>query len=109
MMAAAEYAMPALREPLSAPCYYPHYTFFMDYLGDVLLCPHDWGKKKIVGNMHKASFREIWFSENFKVPREMLATGNRKISPCNVCDAKGTLMGNSHVIAWNRLHGGGGG
>lgn len=108
MMASAEYAIPALREPLNAPCYYPHYTFFMDYMGDVLLCPHDWGKKKILGNMFNLSFREIWLSKIFMASREMLANANRKISPCNECDVKGTLMGSSHVVSWNRFHAAGG-
>jgi radical SAM protein with 4Fe4S-binding SPASM domain len=101
MMAAATYAIPALREPLKAPCYYPHYTFFMDYLGDVLLCPHDWGKKKILGNMFRQSFREIWLSKIFMGSREMLANANRRMSPCNECDVKGTLMGSSHVASWD--------
>jgi radical SAM protein with 4Fe4S-binding SPASM domain len=101
MMAAATYAIPALREPLTAPCYYPHYTFFMDYLGDVLLCPHDWGKKKILGNVFRQSFREIWLSKILMGSREMLANANRRISPCNECDVKGTLMGSSHVASWD--------
>lgn len=103
MMASAEYAIPALLEPLNAPCYYPHYTFFMDYLGDVLLCPHDWGKKKILGNLFKQSFREIWLSKVFMASREMLANANRKMSPCNECDVKGALMGSFHVVSWNQF------
>ena len=26
----------------------------MDYNGDVLMCPHDWGKKIILGNMNNS-------------------------------------------------------
>ena len=100
MMGDAKYAIPALKEPLNAPCYYPHYTFFMDYLGDVLLCPHDWGKKKILGNIFRQSFREIWLSKIFMVSRELLSNANRKMSPCNECDVKGTLMGSSHAAHW---------
>lgn len=100
MMAAAEYAISSLKEPLDAPCYYPHYTFFMDYLGDVLLCPHDWGKKKILGNLFTTSFREIWLSKMFMVSRQMLENSSRKFAPCNECDVKGTLMGASHVAGW---------
>ena len=44
MMENAEYKIPSLKEPLKKPCYYPHYTFFMDYTGEVLVCSHDWGK-----------------------------------------------------------------
>ena len=35
----------SLTEPLKKPCFIPSYTFFLDYQGDVLICPHDWGKK----------------------------------------------------------------
>ncbi len=45
MMDNAEYAILSLKEPMKAQCYYPHYTFFMDYTGEVLICSHDWGKK----------------------------------------------------------------
>ena len=40
----AEYHIPTLQEPLKKACYIPSYTF-LDYQGDVLMCPHDWGKK----------------------------------------------------------------
>lgn len=100
MMTGATYSIPAQTKALELPCHYPHYTFFMDYLGDVLLCPHDWGKKNVVGNMKKESFRDIWLGEAFLRARKMLGTGNREFRPCNVCDVKGTLMGVSHVQAW---------
>lgn len=103
MMSNAEYAIPSPPEPVKEPCYYPHYTFFMDYMGDVLLCPHDWGKKKILGNMFKQTFREIWLSKMFMISREMLENSNRKFPPCNECDVKGTLMGSSHVDSWDRF------
>ena len=48
-----------LEKKLDHPCYYPSYTFFMDYNGDVLMCAHDWGKKRILGNLKKKSFLEI--------------------------------------------------
>jgi radical SAM protein with 4Fe4S-binding SPASM domain len=103
MMAKAVYSIPALREPLKTPCFYPHYTFFMDYLGDVLLCPHDWGKKKVLGNMFRSSFREIWLSKMFMSSRTSLAGSNRTFSPCKECDVKGDLMGSSHVNFWSNF------
>ena len=103
MMAGASYSIPEQSKALQVPCYYPHYTFFMDYLGDVLLCPHDWGKKNVVGNMKKESFRNIWLGEAFLKARKLLAAGNREFKPCNVCDVKGTLMGSAHVEAWSLL------
>lgn len=103
MMTEAAYSIPAPTKALKLPCHYPHYTFFMDYLGDVLLCPHDWGKRKIVGNMKNQSFRDIWLGDAFLMARKMLASGNREFKPCNACDVKGTLMGSSHVQAWSKV------
>jgi len=97
----AEHNIPSLHEPLDHPCYYPHYTFFMDYLGDVLVCPHDWGKNFIVGNLKDQDFIDVWTAPELIQARERLAAGNRGMSPCNVCDVKGTLMGLGHAEKWS--------
>ena len=93
----------SLAEPLAKPCFYPDYSFFMDYLGDVLLCPHDWGKKMVVGNLYKQNFTEIWFSKLFMTARHRLNDGDRNFSPCNVCDVDGIMMGRKHAEAWATL------
>ena len=100
MMTGALFSIPEQSEALELPCHYPHYTFFMDYLGDVLLCPHDWGKKNVVGNLKKESFRDIWLGKAFLNARKMLGEGNRDLIPCKVCDVKGMLMGASHAQGW---------
>lgn len=102
MMANAEFPIPSAVSPLKDPCFYPHYTFFMDYLGDVLICPHDWGKKKIVGNLKNKSFIEIWASSEFNNARNLLADGNRNFQPCRACDVNGTLIGGEHMDAWSK-------
>jgi radical SAM protein with 4Fe4S-binding SPASM domain len=89
----AEFSIPVLKEPLNKPCYIPSYTFFLDYQGDVLICPHDWGKKIILGDLNKEEFLDIWFSVRSIKIRKLLNNSNRKFSPCNVCDVEGTLMG----------------
>jgi len=101
MMENAEYKIKALSEPLKKPCYYPHYTFFMDYNGDVLVCSHDWGKKLIVGSLVKEKFIDIWLGKKFQFARKKLLEGNRKFSPCNLCDVDGELMGFEHAKIWN--------
>jgi len=93
MMENAEYKIPSLANPLNNPCYIPSYTLFFDYLGDVLMCPHDWGKKIILGNLKKERLLDIWFKEKSMKIRKNLVNSNRKFSPCNVCDVNGTLMG----------------
>ena len=78
------------------------YTLFFDYLGDVLMCPHDWGKKVILGNLNTQSFIDIWCSKLAVENREKLINGNGKHMPCNKCDVIGNLIGNQHVEAWSK-------
>ncbi len=89
----AEYKIASLKEPMKKPCFIPAYTFFLDYQGDVLICPHDWGKKIILGNLNHQMFSDIWFSKKALKIRSLLKESNRNFSPCNVCDVDGTLMG----------------
>jgi len=89
----ADYKIPGLKNPLKNPCYIPSYTLFFDYLGDVLMCPHDWGKKIILGNLKKENLLDIWFKEKSMKIRKSLVNSNRKFIPCNTCDVDGTLMG----------------
>ena len=57
------------------------------------MCPHDWGKKLILGNLNKEKLIDIWFSKKSMRIRKMLNQSNRNFSPCNVCDVDGTMMG----------------
>ena len=102
MMEDAEFKIEALKKSIKKPCFYPSYTFFMDYNGDVLMCSHDWGKKNILGNLKKSSFIKIWTSQLSKVSRKNLLKGNRNFSPCNVCDVQGNLIGKNHGLAWEK-------
>ena len=103
LMENAGHSIKSLNKSLNAPCYYPSYNFFIDYNGDVLMCSHDWGKKNILGNLNKNTIKEIWLSENAKKSRHNLANSNRGFSPCDVCDVKGTLIGEAHAKAWQNL------
>ena len=97
----AEYHIPTLQEPLKKACYIPSYTFFLDYQGDVLMCPHDWGKKIILGNLNNENLIDIWFSQRSIRIRKMLNSSNRNFSPCNVCDVEGTFMGKKNSQYFN--------
>jgi radical SAM protein with 4Fe4S-binding SPASM domain len=103
MMENAEFKINALKEPLKEKCFYPSYTFFMDYNGDVLMCPHDWGKKIILGNLKDSTFREIWLSKKAISFRKKLNQAKRNFSPCNVCDVNGELIGKKHAKVWSKL------
>ncbi len=67
------------------------------------MCSHDWGKKNILGNLNKNSFKEIWLSKKTELSRKKLNNGNRSLSPCNVCDVNGDLMGEKHHEAWKKI------
>ena len=98
LMENAEFKIESLKEPLKKPCYIPSYTFFLDYQGDVLMCPHDWGKKVILGDFKKEKLLDIWFSKKSKSIRKMLNKSNRNMEPCNVCDVEGTFMGKKKTL-----------
>lgn len=103
LMENAKHEIKSLKDPYKEPCFYPSYNFFIDYNGDVLMCSHDWGKKNILGNLNKNTILEIWLSENAKKSRINLANSDRNFSPCNVCDAKGSLIGKAHADAWKKI------
>ncbi len=101
LMANADFKIPELKEPLKNPCFIPSYTFFLDYQGDVLMCPHDWGKKIILGNLYKEKLVDIWFSKKSMKIRKLLNKSNRDFKPCNVCDVDGTFMGKKNSEYFN--------
>ena len=101
LMENAEYKIDSLKKALKKPCYIPSYTFFLDYQGDVLMCPHDWSKKIILGNLNNEKILDIWFSAKSLKIRKMLNQSNRNFTPCNVCDVDGTLIGEKNSIHFN--------
>jgi len=101
LMENAEYKIKSLKEPLKNPCYIPSYTFFLDYQGDVLMCPHDWGKKIILGNLNNEKLLDIWFNNKSMQIRKSLNRANRNFKPCNVCDVEGTFMGKKNSQYFN--------
>jgi len=103
MMDNAEYRIPSLKEALKRNCHYPHYTFFMDYTGEVLICSHDWGKKLVIGNLKNDSFINLWLDQKFMQARKKLLNSDRNFDPCNKCDVNGVFMGKSHANEWKKI------
>lgn len=95
-----EIGVGALKEPLQQRCHYPFYQILVDYDGSVLLCPHDWGKKLVVGNLNHQSIQEVWTSSVMRGVRMSLAAADRNFAPCDVCDVDGRRMGQSHFDKW---------
>lgn len=104
LMDNAEHKISSLETSLKEPCFYPSYSFFIDYNGDVLMCSHDWGKKNILGNLNSSSIYEIWTSQNAENSRKNLYNAKRNFSPCNVCDVKGSLIGQDHAKKFKEIH-----
>ena len=41
-------------------CYYPSYSFLIDWNGDIFLCPQDWQRRRAMGNMMLENIFDIW-------------------------------------------------
>ena len=87
----AEYKIASLKEPLKNPVLFL-LILFLDYQGDVLICPHDWGKRLFWAILAISHLVKFGLVKAMKI-RKMLNNSNRNFSPCNVCDVDGTLMG----------------
>jgi len=100
-----EYGITPLKEPLKRSCYYPFHKLIIDHNGDVMICPCDWQKKLIVGNLNKKSLLEIWNSELLTKVRKRLIEKDRTFPPCQECDVNGTLYAQLHFQAWRLYYG----
>ena len=86
-----------------AKCFYTHYSMTIDWNGDVLLCVQDWNKRVKFGNLYSQSLQEVWSSKKLMKYRKLLGRGQRKLSPCNKCNANGCVHGFNHVDAFSAL------
>ena len=100
-----EYGIIPLKEPLQRSCYYPFHKLIIDYNGDVMICPCDWEKKYVIGNLRKESILDIWTSEAITKVRLRLIKKDRSNPPCQKCDIKGTLYAKLHFQAWKYYYG----
>ena len=99
----AKFPIKKLTEPLKESCNYPFYALFIDYNGDVLLCPHDWRKMLVVGSLLKDSLVDIWTSNMMNKVREALNDEDRGFAPCNSCDVSGLIMGSEQRQEWGAV------
>ena len=88
----------------SAKCYYPTYQFLVDWNGDIFLCPQDWQRRVTMGNMMQESIINIWRGRIMTKFRKNLINGKRNCSPCNSCNADGTLLGVNHAKKWKAIY-----
>jgi radical SAM protein with 4Fe4S-binding SPASM domain len=74
-------------------CYIPFFRMMIDWDGSVIFCSNDWGRVKLIGNVHKSHVKDIWLSKEIQTIRNRLAKGDRDFSPCKSCSVIGTLHG----------------
>lgn len=80
--------------PIKKRCFYPFYTLYIDYNGDVQFCPHDPNKNIILGNVKNSNIFDIWTCDELYRIRRCLSVQNRAdILPCSKCDVLGDVMG----------------
>jgi radical SAM protein with 4Fe4S-binding SPASM domain len=76
----------------------------IDWNGDIFLCPQDWQRRITMGNMMQEEIFNIWTGKILSKYRSDLLKGNRKTSPCNSCNAQGTLLGQNHAKIWKEIY-----
>ena len=90
--------------PINRECYYPFYTIFVDYNGDTLICPNDWDKRKVIGNVNKSNILDLWNNEQFKQVRKRLINKNRSEKPCEKCNVNGLHVGKDSFKEWSKFY-----
>ena len=90
--------------PLKQACYYPMYTIFVDYNGDCLICPDDWDKRNVIGNVKNKPIKDIWVDHKFHEVRKKLLNRDRNHKPCDKCDVNGLLNGVEFAKNWKEFY-----
>jgi len=91
--------------PRKRACYYPFYFSSVDFKANVLLCPHDWPKHLIVGNLRTQTFAEIWNSETMKNVRKKMFSVDIDFLPCSICTVDGQFGGRENFDQWKKYYG----
>ena len=76
----------------------------IDWNGDAFLCPQDWRRKITMGNIMQEEIYNIWTNKIIENYRKKLLCGDRSLSPCNSCNAEGTVLGKNHAKAWSNIY-----
>jgi len=57
-----------------------------------------------MGNLMQKDLFDIWTDKIIEGYRKKLLSGDRNISPCNKCNAEGTVLGKNHAKAWSDIY-----
>lgn len=82
-------------------CFYPHYSVYLDWNGDMLLCCQDMYNRTVkFGNVKEKQLVELWKDSKLMEFRKKLKKGDRSLSPCSNCTANGLIFGENHAKLW---------
>ena len=95
---------PDIKDYSKNKCYYTAYQLLIDWNGDVFLCPQDWQRRQTMGNIMQTDFFDIWNGPVLSKYRRLLLKGDRKLNPCNQCNADGMVYGIQHYQAWKKIN-----
>lgn len=95
-----EGGLAVINEPIKRACYYPFYILMIDYNGDVMICPNDWKKELVLGNLRNDTLKELWDSKRMERVRIKLMNEDRNFSPCSKCNVDGKLQGQNSFDRW---------
>ena len=84
---------------VTRPCNYPLYYMFVNHNGNVYLCPQDWSKEHVFGNVFSHHLMDVWNSAMFNEYRNVLLN-HRDIDPCKNCNTCGLVYGNQYQEVW---------
>jgi Iron-sulfur cluster-binding domain len=79
------YAADPTRPASSAPCYCPLYEVCITCEGQVGLCPYDWQRRHLFGDLRRESIDDILVSGAVVAAYERLAAGQRDFEVCRRC------------------------
>ena len=95
---------PDVKDYSKNKCFYTAYQMLIDWNGDVFLCPQDWQRRQTMGNIMQTDFFDIWSGPILSKYRRQLLKGDRKLNPCNQCNADGMVYGKQHFNAWKKIN-----
>ena len=90
--------------PIHSPCYYPFYTLFINYDGEVYFCPHNFPGYNSLGNIKNQNILSLWLSNKLSNIRKKLLKREREFLPCSSCNIAGTKMGKRKAKEWKNIH-----
>ncbi|MDS4040690.1 MAG: SPASM domain-containing protein [Candidatus Competibacter sp.] len=88
------------KSPVKGYCDLPNYALYINPMGKVLSCCHDFDEQNLVGDLTQQTVEQVWHGVEFKTFRRRLNQGDRSYSElCNRCDHEPDL----NYFRWNDL------